>query len=245
MVRRGTVLGTKMTGKRTHRIHEKGVFPVVSRRAFVRGGTLATLCAFWETVAVAADFWKSRPPALWTPDEIGEIATKSPWAKQTIAQYRAAMDDVRIQPGAPPVERSRDGTVGECGLVPCSNIMPGKVVVIWESAKPIREALRIPPDRDLVDRYALSVRGLAGDYVPNMLKAGTNLAAKGRSPLQPGVVFQRHHTWVFGFSKEMLPLEVSDKEVTFTIRIGANLSNTLLRATFNLKEMIYQDELAL
>src|SRR6185312_16167847 len=82
----------------------------------------------------APPFWNNKPASQWTPEEVNEIITHSPWAKQVSAQYRAAMDDVRIQPGAAPVQRPGEPMPGECGLVPCSTVMPGKVIVIWESA---------------------------------------------------------------------------------------------------------------
>jgi len=193
----------------------------------------------------AAHFWDSKPETQWTPEEMAELVNSSPWAKQVAAQYRVAMDDTRMQPGSEPVQGRGEARAGECGLVPCSNIMPGKAVVIWESAQPIREALHpaIPPE--LNGRYVISVRGLEGDHALDRLSAGSDLSAKGKPPIQPGMVRQRNSTYLFGFSKELMPLDVSDKDVQFAIRTGANLSETLVRATFNPKEMIYRGMLAL
>jgi hypothetical protein len=215
----------------------------ISRRCalFLGGMALAGRCPLLG----APPFWKTKPASQWTPDEVTEMITHSPWAKQVSAQYRAAMDDVRIQPGAAPVQRPGEPMAGECGLVPCSNVMPGKVIVIWESAQPIQEALHPEEPPDFNGRYIISIRGLAGDYTPARLKAGSDLTAKSRQPLQPGVVARRNNTWLFGFSRELLPLNKNDRDVQFTVRIGENLSDTLLRASFNPKDMIYRDELAL
>jgi len=215
----------------------------ISRRRALFLGTIAL--AGRPALYAAPPFWKTRSAAQWTPDELNEMITHSPWAKQVGAQYRAAMDDVRIQPGAAPVQRPGEPMAGECGLVPCSNVMPGKVIVIWESAQPIQEALHPEEPSDFNGRYIISIRGLAGDYTPARLKAGSDLTAKSRPPLQPGVVARRNNTWLFGFSRELLPLNKDDRDVQFTVRIGENLSATLLRASFNPKDMIYRDELAL
>lgn len=219
----------------------------LSRRRAIRNSLFwgAFALAGGPLLSAATPFWKTKPASQWTPDEVTEMISHSPWAKQVSAQYRAAMDDVRIQPGAPPVQRPGEPMAGECGLVPCSTVMPGKVIVIWESAQPIQETLHPAEPPDFNGRYILSIRGLAGDYTPSRLKAGTDLTAKGRRPIQPGVVAQRNNTWLFGFSRELLPLSLNDREVQFTVRIGANLSDTLVRASFNPKDMIYRDELAL
>jgi hypothetical protein len=198
-----------------------------------------------QSLLAGPPFWDKKPSSQWTPDEINEMITNSPWAKEVTAQYRVAMDDSRIQPGAPPVQRPGDPMPGECGLAPCSTVMPGKVMVIWESAQPIREVLHPEEPPEFNGRYIISIRGLAGDYAAARLRAGSDLKAKGRQPLQPGVVDRRNNTWLFGFSRELLPLTKKDRDVQFTVRIGENLSNTLVRASFDPKEMIYRGELAL
>ncbi len=215
----------------------------ISRRRALFSGGIALVSG--RALVAASPFWKTKPAGQWTPDELSEMITHSPWAKEVSAQYRAAMDDVRIQPGAAPVQRPGAQMAGECGLVPCSNVMPGKVIVLWESAQPIQEALHPEEPPDFNGRYIISIRGLAGDYTPARLKAGSDLTAKSRPPLQPGVVARRNNTWLFGFSREMVPLNKDDRDVQFTVRIGANFSDTLLRATFAPKDMIYRDELAL
>jgi hypothetical protein len=217
----------------------------MTRRSALGLTSLAGLLFVPGRVAAASRFWDSKPASEWIPDELAEITSKSPWAKQVAAQYRAAMDDVRLQPGSEPVQGRGEARVGECGLVPCSSIMPGKVIVIWESAQPIREALhpRIPPEMN--DRYVISVRGLAGEHALDRLAAASDLSAKGKPPIQAGLVRQRNNTYLFGFSKELMPLDARDKDVQFTVRTGANLTATLLRATFNPAEMIYRGTLAL
>jgi hypothetical protein len=197
--------------------------------------------------AMAAHFWDSKPASLWSPEEIAELTANSPWAKQVSAQYRVAMDSNRPPPGSELQQGRGEAKVGECGLVPCGSIMPGKVAVIWESAQPVREAIHpaIPPE--LNGRYVISIRGLEGEYPLDRLEAGSDLSAKGKSPVRPGpgMVRRRNNTILFSFSKELLPLEANDKDVQFNVRTGANLTNTLVHATFNPKDMIYRGTLAL
>lgn len=195
-------------------------------------------------VRAAAHFWDTRPAAEWTADEIAQLATKSPWAKEAVAQYRNAMDNLRPQAEGAPVGRG-SAAAGECGLVPCANVMPGKVTVIWESAQPIREALHPVTAPEFNGHYVIGIRGLEGNQTLDRLKAGSDLSAKGKAPLQPGLMSRRNGTYVFGFSRDLLPLDAGDKEVLFTVRTGSSLTAVLLRATFNPKEMIYRGVLAL
>jgi hypothetical protein len=198
-----------------------------------------------EISAAATHFWDIKTPDRWSADEIAELSANSPWAKQVTAQYRAAMEDLAPSREGQPKQGRGEATVGECGLVACGDIMPGKVTVIWESAPPMIAALRsfVPPEYN--GRYVISVRGLEGSYTPDHLKAGTDLSAKGKPPIQPGLVSQRNYSWVFGFSRDLLPLTVADKDVLFTVRIGASFTSTLLRATFSPKDMTYRGVLAI
>jgi hypothetical protein len=195
---------------------------------------MAALASALATISSAAGhFWDSKPPSQWTPEEIAELTGKSPWAKPVLAQYRAAMENLAPRPDSEPTQGRGEAKVGECGLVPCSSIMPGNVTVIWESAQPIRDALHPVIQPQFNGRYVISVRGLEGDQSLDRLESATDL------------VGQRNSSYLFGFSKELLPITAADKEVDFTVRTGADLRSTLLRATFNPKEMIYRGMLAL
>ncbi len=216
----------------------------VNRRALLGAISLAALGAGARRLSAASPFWETKPSSQWTTEEMAELINKSPWAKQVLAQYRAAMDDPRIQAGAEPVQGRGEARAGECGLVPCSSIMPGKVVVIWESAQPVREVLHAPIPAEMNGRYVISVRGLAGDYAGDKLAATSDLSAKGKPPVQAGIVRRRNSTWLFGFSKELVSLNRDDKDVQFTVHTGSKMTDTLLRATFQPKEMIYRGVLA-
>jgi hypothetical protein len=215
-------------------------------RTIHRRTILGWVCLPALRALAAAHFWDSKPASQWTPDEIAEMVGNSPWAKQVTAQYRVALEDnTRARPGTELQQGRGEAKVGECGLVPCGAVMPGKVAVIWESAQPVREAIHPQIPADMNGHYVISVRGLEGGYSIDRLTEGSELSAKGKPAIQPGIVRQRNATWLFAFSKDLMPLDVNDKEVQFVVHTGANLSVTLLRATFNPKEMMYRGTLAL
>src|SRR5258708_4629483 len=107
------------------------IAPMISGRPSRRSAmTLVTGAAlFWASrrLPAATRFWDTKPASQWTPEELADLIGNSPWAKQVNAQYRAAMDDVRVQPGREPVQGRGEAKAGECGLVPCSSVMPGSV----------------------------------------------------------------------------------------------------------------------
>jgi hypothetical protein len=216
----------------------------VTRRTALIAGMAGVLGTVRQTAA-AGPFWDTRPASQWTAAEISGLATRSPWAKEVAAQYRASLEGMAPPPQSEPMQGRGEAKVGECGLVPCGAIMPGRVVVVWESAQPMREALHPLIPNQFNGRYVISVRGLEQEISLERLEQGAELSAKGKSPIQTGVVAQRNATYLFGFSRELMPLDASDKDVRFSIKTGPNLSATLVQATFNPKEMIYRGALAL
>ena len=211
-----------------------------------RRNLLGLVCLPALRAMAANHFWDSKPASQWDPDEIAEMLGDSPWGKQVAAQYRAALeDDTRARPGTELQQGRGEAKVGECGLVPCGAIMPGKVAVVWESAQPVREAIHPQIPAEMNGHYVISVRGLEGQYSIDRLSDGSELSARGKPAIQPGFVRQRNASWLFAFSKDLMPLDVNDKDVQFVVHTGANLSVTLVRATFNPKEMIYRGMLAL
>ena len=134
--------------------------------------------------------------------------------------------------------------------------------VRWESAKPVLAALKTPLPEGFADHYVISVNGFPlngghrsredsnesssqrNESMLDQIKIVTFLAPKGRDGAQPGVAQQQLSTGgasiLFGFSKEMLALQPSDKEVTFSTKLGS----MLIKTKFELKAMLYHGELA-
>ena len=75
------------------------------------------------------------------------------------------------------------------------------------------------------------------------LKRGATLTAKGKTVQNSDIVLSTNNnaTVLFGFSKEVLSLAVADKEAEFDLKLGGFAA----KVKFNLKDMMYGEELAL
>jgi hypothetical protein len=144
-----------------------------------------------------------------------------------------------------------------------------RATVRWESAKPIQAALKTPLPEGLASAYVISVSGVPilepgrqhsddgdtestvskglSDEVLDRIKNLTYLEPKGKSPAQPSVVRKGSvgstgtPTLLFGFPRDVVPLTPDDREVVFTTKLGA----IEVKTKFNLKDMMYRNELAL
>jgi hypothetical protein len=174
----------------------------------------------------ATGFWNRKSPREWTDAELHELTTKSPWAQ-----------DARIDPKtnvvlAPPEEKDAKNGAGRPGA---------RAVVCWESAKPILDALGNILPGGLEGHYVIGVKDRERQIQP--LTASATLEAKGKEPVQAGVVVRARdvETILFGFSRELLPLTVRDREVLFSL----DTDQVAVKAKFDPKEMIYRGQLAL
>jgi len=134
--------------------------------------------------------------------------------------------------------------------------------VRWESAQPVLDALKAPLAKDFDGHYVISVSGFplqsgrrmsesndddsegqpSQDSLDN-LRQSTILQPKGKELVQAGIVRRDVSNGVvilFGFSRELLPLTPADKEVEFQCK----LPRVLVKAKFELKEMLYHGSLA-
>ena len=75
------------------------------------------------------------------------------------------------------------------------------------------------------------------------LRRGAILNVKGKAAQNADVVMamNSNQTILFGFTKDALSLAAADKEVEFDLKLG----NMSAKARFTLKDMMYQEELAL
>lgn len=146
---------------------------------------------------------------------------------------------------------------------------PNPVATVrWESAQPILETTKEKLPREFAGHYVIAVAGLPADWgldrpkrghrtsraednnedavrvsdLVERLRAGAVLGAKGREPEGAGVVKRApiEEAWLFGFSKEMLPLGPTDRDVEFRLTAGP----MVVRAKFTPKDMMYQGRLA-
>ncbi len=136
-----------------------------------------------------------------------------------------------------------------------------KALVRWESAHPIRDAVKKELPKQLGDAYVISVSGLrvgggrgpeAGaegnerrQQMAEVLKGATHLERKGSDPIAPSQVQSGQIATgpisYFVFPRGSQPIQESDKEVTFHIK----MERVEVKAKFALKDMMYKGELAL
>jgi len=221
----------------------------------------------------ASDFWNRKQPGEWTAQEIDQLRTHSPWAKEVNAEFESDLDyaaNPQQNPGigrggaTPQIElgRNRDGQ-------PRGSRRREPVTVRWESAQPMIDAAGVPLPAEMRERYVISVSGLplgvmerprrgdgpSADPEENtpaarrrrmieQLQASATLAARGKDAAQPGVVMAAPRavsTYLFGFSKDLVPLSAADREVEFTLRTAF----MAVKTKFEPKEMSYRGTVAL
>ncbi|HTS66676.1 MAG TPA: hypothetical protein VMH28_31850 [Candidatus Acidoferrales bacterium] len=179
----------------------------------------------WRLIRAASDFWNTRDPDSWTPDEIARLLKKSPWAKE-ISGTRA--------------------TTSKKGIT--KTVTEYRGTIVWESAKVIRDAARSPLPNGFEGEYVLSIAGIplsksSSRNALDNLRQVSMLHVKGKDPLEAAAVVQNKNNgaiYYFGFSREVLPLTKDDKDLTFTTRVG----KVVLSAKFNPKDMLYRGELS-
>jgi hypothetical protein len=143
----------------------------LTRRDVIRMtlGVPLTIAASPAWAFATKEFWDSKPAAEWSPDEIKELTTKSPWAREAIVSYNGGPGGALAGRGGGTVAggyggggRMRGGrTTG--GLPPSATIGSGegfKAVARWESALPVREAINPrAPGPELPEFYVIALIG--------------------------------------------------------------------------------------
>jgi hypothetical protein len=193
------------------------------------------------------EFWETRDPAEWNADDIAKLLTKSPWAKSVSGERtRTRKDRGPVGMGAP---RTRiPGTAGS-NSPSVKTVTTYKGTVVWESAAPVRAALKTKLPDGFDGQYVIGVTGVPLAKSDNKgalerLRQVTTLQTKNSQPLEAAGAQVQHDNgtlYLFGFAKEGLPLSKDVKEVVFTTRMG----NTLFTAKFNPKDMLYHGDLSL
>lgn len=206
-------------------------------------------------------FWETKEPAEWTADEIAKLLMKSPWAKAVSAERsktrKNSMPSEPMPQTTIPGSRSRN----TIGMGNSRTRMPGsgtpkstrtvttyKGTVVWESAAPVRAALKTKLPDEFEGQYVLGVSGVPlakseSKGAIDRLRQITTLATKNRQPLEAaGAQVQRENgtVYLFGFAREGLSISRDEKEVVFTTHMG----NLAFTAKFNPKDMLYHGELS-
>jgi len=190
-----------------------------------------------------AEFWNAKDPSTWTEEEIVILTSKSPWAREAVADVKHSDDPTGISSG-----QGADSQRGR-------RIPSVKIIVRWESAQPIRDALRAPLAPDFDGHYVVSVTNLpiagnrqsgrGGEAPPDdtldRMQNGATLRVKGKDQGEAGIARRtRIGSVLFGFSKDYLRLAPEDREIAFSL----DTDQFSLRTKFDTKEMIYHGKLA-
>ena len=206
----------------------------LSRRAFVTGLGFATATYGW-----AKDFWNEKKPADWTENEIQQMLTRSPWAKDASIFDTATHKGVSSAPYAGGVygHRRYESPDGK-SLPTVGGIKGWGATVRWDSALPVRDAVKASKIADVDENYIIALVGdIPGASVPSdddsaaerqqkmdILKESTRLERKddplelqrvkiaARTPLSPSGT-------LYYFSR-VLPITAEDKQVTFVTKVG-------------------------
>jgi hypothetical protein len=193
----------------------------------------------------ATDFWNKKDSSAWTSDEVLQLATKSPWARDARVLPRPGRDRGSLNNSVPDLGASSAqgrGTTQRPGEVPVIPVT--EVTVIWASAQPMIDALkfRLPPD--FAGHYVIGVNDLPkseGGRRVDLESVVATLQLHNGMAVQAGGMQEGKATTLFAFSKELLPLSAADKEVLFSLETNGYTIKTY----FNLREMSYRGKLAL
>lgn len=214
-------------------------------------GGLAPLCSW------AKEFWNEKQPADWTAGEVALLLNKSPWAKDAVISYYGGQNGPLSN--SLPGERPRGSRNASSGTSPsATSPVEWKAVIRWQSALPLRQALKINPSPDIEKFYILN---MVGD-VPSVgatpdedatqraarfdaLKQVTKLEHKGDEILLSRVeVAPRNDLTLAGtlfYFSRGLALRLEDKQVTFSTKLGP----IDMKCKFTLREMMYRGNLEL
>jgi len=233
----------------------------MSRRYFLSVGILVGLAgvSLW-----AADFWQKKKYSEWTPKEVTQMLTDSPWATQVEVNIKGVggsggAGDGRGRPGI--VSSERQGRGGETESERRLSPPKPKVLVRFHTALPIKQAVARARFGDQVlvspeaarmlsrveDAYLVGITGppklLAAD--PALLKGNAQLVFKGREPIRAqNVTMDKSEASLvvyFFFPRQPDPIKLEDD--SFELRIKFPLFD--IKRRLKLKDMVFDGKLEL
>lgn len=205
------------------------------------------------------EFWTEKDPGQWTPEEIQQLLTQSPWARPAAVSFTNTAGALnlpgfgrygagRTNPGTPvPRPGSATGDAAKNASTP----LAFQALIRWESARPIRLAEKSAAF-DTAEFYVISATG----DVPSSANANEDLEAREqrREMLQeftrlerkgdPAIYLDRVESIPTGirfYFSRLEPIKESNKEITFATKVGP----LEFKAKFPLKEMMFRGKLEL
>jgi len=227
---------------------------ITRRSALFMGLGLGAAATGW-----AKDFWDDQKPADWTGDEIQHMLTKSPWAKDASIFDSAAHKGVASAPFAGGIYGPEYESPTGKSLPSVRGLKGWSATVRWDSALPVRDALKAAKSADVDKNYIIALVGdIPGASVPTdddepaererkleILKESTWLEGKDgplelqRVKISPPTPLSPAGT-LFYFSRDV-PLTPADKQVTFVTKVGP----LEVKCKFTLRDMMYHGKLEL
>jgi hypothetical protein len=238
------------------------MIPMLSRRDLIRLAAIAGPLATRAQGFATPEFWNQKQPSDWTPAEIEELITQSPWAKPASVNFTGGIGGA----GVPRATRGggvvRGGPVGN----PAASNGPAigdvkhdfKAVVRWDSSLPIRDALKLRASNATEKFYVLAVTGdlpmigrrddddpAASERTVEMLRQYSKLERKGdpiylEDAQATPANYPGGPATLFYFSRGD-SLLIGDKQANFSTKFGPYE----VKAKFTLKEMMYHGKLEL
>jgi hypothetical protein len=216
---------------------------------------MLSLAAVPGLCSPAGEFWNEKKPEDWSEDEVQEILTRSPWAKEgAVSVFGGAGGSLLNRNGA----MNRSGNMSSTGRQRTNTTQTTqgdspdlryKAIVRWQSALPIREALKEKAMEGVADNYILALVGDLTLADPeedeaqrqsrlDMMKQSTRLEKHGGSiPLTNLQTVKKLGT-LFYFPRAE---PIKDGQVTFLTKLGP----VEVKCKFTVKEMMYHGKLEL
>ncbi len=208
--------------------------------------------AIWAGMGVcgwAREAWEDKAPAEWSATEIEQILTKSAWTREAQVAYDSH------QSGPLGGEPRGEGRHGRGGQGRSGGALGGefKTRVRWESALPVRAAMKRERTEDDAENYVLNMIGdVPGVGLPaeeddaaerkqkfEMLRDTTRVERRDE-PLHLEKVEATRGGTLFYFSR-VFAIKPGDKQVTFVTKMGP----LEVKCKFVLGEMVYRGMLEL
>ncbi|MGJ5813736.1 hypothetical protein [Paludibaculum fermentans] len=226
-------------------------------RILSRRQTIAGLGAALMPAAFAAPPWQTKPVDQWSGKELQRVVTDSPWTARVSVPLTGPDAPSPNRPMSPAgVPYGRNGGAG-MGM-PADGVIP--YLVRWESARPVREALKrlnlaypevdekqegrlyaitvLPGETPLSTGHTIQPEGEA----QKTILIRTLLRRRDRPELHPVRVLGHYNgpALVTYFFQPAIPFSLDDGVVEFSTVAPRPLS-----CKFKLAEMVYQGQLAL
>ena len=197
------------------------------RQLFLLAGAAARLGAS------EPDFWNSKPATEWSTGDIYRLANHSPWANPVQSWVHSYF---------------RGGVFNAGTFPPLPAEWGPKGVITWESAQPIRDALKTRLPRVFATSYVIGVDGIplgnarSADY----LRQYTVLQSKGKVKWTVRAwvareLIRNSVVYAFGFPKSAAPIDPDTSEIHFQTQFGRYMIQTKFRP----RDMLYHGQLAL